>query len=289
MTALAQRVSPASFVRRATSLPTLPAVALRVASLIEDPRTDATRVARVIGSDPSLTATLLRLVNSPYYAVPGGVSDVRRAAAFLGFHTLAQLALAVCVLDGLPRLRAKDVDPTEFWLHSIHVGCLARVVAERARPALAAEAFTAGLLHDIAIVVLAQQSPDVLAEAVAVARARQTGLSEELRKRGMPAPHELGLELARRWKLPPSLQSACAVDVEGEPTRGMSGLPLVLWLGHRLAVRQGRWDFEGAGETKDLPAQTLAHLGLVADDEGRICASAEPLVEQSRALLNLVV
>ncbi|MEK6578354.1 MAG: HDOD domain-containing protein, partial [Bdellovibrionota bacterium] len=72
-------------------IPTLPIVAVKVNELINDPNSSSADIADVLKKDQVLTAKILRLVNSSYYAIPGGVTDVQRALAFLGFKTIAQL------------------------------------------------------------------------------------------------------------------------------------------------------------------------------------------------------
>ena len=87
-------------------IPTLPVVAMKVNELINDPNSSSADIAEVLKKDQVLTAKILRLVNSSYYAIPGGVADVQRALAFLGFNTLAQLVLSLSVFSRLPRIRA---------------------------------------------------------------------------------------------------------------------------------------------------------------------------------------
>src|ERR1035437_2038556 len=72
---------------------TLPVVDMRVNELINDPNSSAADIAEILKKDQVVTAKILRLVNSSYYAIPGGVTDVQRALAFLGFNTIAQLVL----------------------------------------------------------------------------------------------------------------------------------------------------------------------------------------------------
>src|SRR5262245_46826665 len=76
-------------------IPTLPVVAMKVNELINDPNSSSSDIAAVLKKDQVLTAKILKLVNSSYYAIPGGVADVQRALAFLGFNTLAQLTLGL--------------------------------------------------------------------------------------------------------------------------------------------------------------------------------------------------
>ena len=110
------------------SLPTLPLVALRLTEAMNSRRTSVQHVAELIGSDPSLAAKLLRLVNSAYFAIPGGVTDVSRAIPFVGFNTIYQLVLTVSVLETLALPDGATFDPRSLWLHSLAVGATAYLV-----------------------------------------------------------------------------------------------------------------------------------------------------------------
>src|ERR1041385_7525933 len=83
------------------SLPTLPIVALQIGEVIHGKNVSVDQVAKVLHTDPATSAKLLRLVNSSYFGIPGGVSDVARAIPFIGFNTLYQLVLSIGVLDTL--------------------------------------------------------------------------------------------------------------------------------------------------------------------------------------------
>ena len=75
------------------SLPTLPTVIVRVNEQVTNPKTSALDLARTILDDQSLTARLLRLVNSPFYGFPRRVATVTEAVTILGFHPVRDLLL----------------------------------------------------------------------------------------------------------------------------------------------------------------------------------------------------
>ena len=146
---------PSRLARMLESLPTLPIVALRLGELIHSRRSSVQQVAEVLRADPSLSAKLLRLVNSAYFGIPGGVTDVARAIPFVGFNTIYQLVLSVSVLDTLKTPSGLDFDPRALWLHSLAVASTARVLGEDLHHADPGSLFTAGLLHDMGKIALA--------------------------------------------------------------------------------------------------------------------------------------
>ena len=82
-------------------LPTIPEVLARIWQLVDDPRSSASDLERVVSHEPPLAAKVLRLANSPYYGGRGRVQDVRAAITTLGFDTLRNLAVCLSVAGGL--------------------------------------------------------------------------------------------------------------------------------------------------------------------------------------------
>jgi len=190
---------------RVDNLPTISTVSMRVGELVNDPRADARQIGEVMRQDPSLTAKVLRLVNSSYYAIPGGVSDVTRAIGFIGFNTLHQLVLSVSVLRSL---RREGFDSAALWLHSLAVGTCAEVVGRRIGHRDPGSCFTAGLLHDVGKVALAITEPERFDSALARARTQGERMCEAERAAGLPTHEQVGSRLARRWRFPGPLLAA---------------------------------------------------------------------------------
>jgi HD-like signal output (HDOD) protein len=129
--------------RALDGLPTLPVVALRIGEVVHSKNASVQQVADVLRSDPATSAKLLRLVNSPYFGIPGGVSDVARAIPFIGFNTLYQLVLSITVFDTL-RVGVDGIDPRALWTHSLTVATAAREIAQEVRFSDPGACFTAG-------------------------------------------------------------------------------------------------------------------------------------------------
>ncbi|HMG57615.1 MAG TPA: HDOD domain-containing protein, partial [Kofleriaceae bacterium] len=151
------------------SLPTLPIVALQIGEVVHSKTASIQRVADVLRGDPATSAKLLRLVNSPYFGIPGGVSDVARAIPFVGFNTLYQLVLSISVLDVL-RIGPGGHDPRALWTHALTVATAARELAVEIRFDDPSACFTAGLLHDMGKIALAKLYPDQLVATLTTMR-----------------------------------------------------------------------------------------------------------------------
>jgi putative nucleotidyltransferase with HDIG domain len=115
-------------------------------------------VLRLLQMDPSLVAMILRRVNSPYYRLDRPVQDLASAAKLLGVRELRNLALAV----HLSRMFEIPADVGTFrvanlWNHSIAVAAASHLVSRVCGCGTPSDAFLAGLLHDIGLLVLSRQ------------------------------------------------------------------------------------------------------------------------------------
>ncbi len=141
-------------------LPTFPTTALEVMRLASDSDSSAAELAQIISKDPSLSARILRVANSPFYGFARKISTVEWAIVALGFETLRDTVLSLTLIDLFKGGAAKHFDPRRFWKHAIDTASSARSLAKEIRLRRPGEAYAVGLLHDIGILVLYKYFPD---------------------------------------------------------------------------------------------------------------------------------
>lgn len=185
-----------------SDIPTLPLVATRVTELINDPNSSSSDIAQVLRKDQVLTAKVLKLVNSPYYGIPGEVTDVQRALAYLGFNTLAQLVLSISIISMFQTSKDSRFSLHEFWKHALATAVASEVLAKRTGYPKPEECFTCGLLHDIGKVVLYQVSPEDFGKVVSYAEAKQCSFTDAEKVIDVPPHGYLGEFIANKWRLP---------------------------------------------------------------------------------------
>ncbi len=201
-------------------LPTLPEVVIEITRLVENPDTTAEDVYRLVSTDLSLSATMLKLVNSAFYGMPKSVTSLEKAIRILGFATVRNIALAAFVFDAFMTGKGK-FDYRGFWLHSIATAAACDIMAKRLRVKDIGEYFVYGLLHDLGMVVLMQYFPDGLT------RIREQSMQAadvdvpKVEEKEMGCNHgELGAALAERWEFPASLVSVIGSHVSDEMAEG---------------------------------------------------------------------
>jgi len=133
-------------------LPGFPHIVMQVQRVLADETADATRIVRVIGSEPVLAAQLVRMANSAALnpsRTP--ITDLKAAVARVGLDTVrsATIAFAVQQLREAPSLRGLEKQLGVLWRHSVQVAALSYSVARRLTTVSGDTAMLAGLLQGI--------------------------------------------------------------------------------------------------------------------------------------------
>jgi putative nucleotidyltransferase with HDIG domain len=195
-------------VERLDGLPTLPSVASGLVSMTQSPQTSATQVGELISQDQSLTARVLKLVNSAYYGFPKQITTVNHAVVILGFSRVKNIVLAASVFGMKGQALPQRFDAPGCWVHSLGAAVAARTVARDLGRGDAEEAFVCGLLHDIGKLVLAQLSPEDYDRCLTLAEQRDELIRSQEQEAFGVDHTEVGSWLAEQWKLPPAVVAA---------------------------------------------------------------------------------
>src|SRR3954468_23442322 len=107
-------------IREISHIATLPEITLKIVELVEDPRSTAQDLHRIIANDPALCSRILKVVNSSFYGLPGQIGSINRAIVLLGLNAVKNIVIAASLTKLFrggkvsPNFSAKDL-----WSHSI--------------------------------------------------------------------------------------------------------------------------------------------------------------------------
>ncbi len=238
-----------------SKLPTPPAVVLEVIHhLGDEDNVSVPKLANIIGREPSLAASVLKIANSALYSPATRVTSLPQALMTIGLRQLRVHVMATSMRQILPADSDGGLNADEIRKRTVVNGTLSRIFAQKVFPNLAEEAFLGGLLGSIGHLVMAQEAPIVYEHL--------TTLGE-----GWPDPvHEMDIlgfslddvaaDLLRVWRLPESLADAVLL---------------------RSPLRQG-WEHDDA----DTDLVNALRLGLLSERVLSDTDATEPL----RALLD---
>lgn len=201
-------------VAKARRLPDVSPAALTLAQLLNDPTNDFDEAAAVIKTDGLLTAKLLRACNSSAFGLAERVASVDQALLMLGFNEVRRLALSVAFGNAMAApLPGCSTEPNPLWRHSFTAAIAGECIVSHRfyQDVTVSVAFTAGLLHDIGKLVMAQV---ITAEAQAVIVKHMIGEglgSMEAEREVLGTDHtEVGACLLHIWRLPENIVEAIA-------------------------------------------------------------------------------
>ncbi len=271
---------------RIMGLPTLPSVVAKMIELVDNPKTSAASLARLISTDQALTAKILKLANSPYYGFPREISTVNLAIVVLGFNTVKDMGLSISVLNAFKgREESEHFDISKFWEHSIACAVAARFLARMFRYRIVGEAFVAGLLHDVGKVVLNQYlHPEFLRIMTEVHQNNVALLEAENTILGVDHAR-VGGWLAEKWNLPAPI--AESITYHHDPLRAGRHKDIALLTGFAdYIVRLSRIGDSGNKTEPELTADmadALSKLGIATDKDTLDTVRAEFLAELDKA------
>ena len=197
------------FASRAGALYSLPAVAVEVLALTENPSVDVRALKECIERDPALTVKLLRVVNSSLFGLSREVSDLNQALALLGVKPLKMLVLGFSLPEKLLAAAGRD-ELAWYWRHTLTRAVAAREISEQVVHKPGDEAFLTGLLQDIGALVLLGELGVPYANFLKEIIAREDCLHHvQLEELGFDHT-ELSAKLLDSWNMPAPLVAAIA-------------------------------------------------------------------------------
>jgi putative nucleotidyltransferase with HDIG domain len=142
-------------------LPSLSSIDSALKELLSADQRYTSQIAEIIRRDPSLTARLLRLVNSVYYGISTPVKNIEEAVFYLGVRQIRQLAVVTPIIEDLMRLAGNNsFDWREFWRHSIGTALMTRDVIDIIQSPNEETDYVGGLIHDVGKIVMASAFPE---------------------------------------------------------------------------------------------------------------------------------
>ncbi|MBY6188534.1 HDOD domain-containing protein [Marinobacter hydrocarbonoclasticus] len=250
-----------------TQLPSLNRLVQQLMAEFASSDPDILRISRILCQDQALSAKVLRLANSAYFAGARQVDAIKDAAILLGLDNLKMLVICAAVQQRFAQV--PHLDTARFWRQNLTCSQLAGTLAKRCK-VNPDKARLGGLLHSIGQLFIHQKEPRLAQQVMARTAQGHPRPDVETQLLGFDYA-EVGAELARRWQFPDELGTVCRYHIR--PHLAPETLrPLV------TVVSLARWhiDHDQNAPLLEWPREALASLGLTPQQFESLCQETEP-------------
>jgi len=141
-------------------LPSFPVIVMNALEKVRETETSNSEISELVATDPGLSVRLLTTVNSAAYALKHKVNNIDHAVSLMGRGELESILISMAVHEVMPVENTPVFNAQRFWGAAAHRAALARELADLIDPSSRSESFTAALLQDMAIPILALQRAD---------------------------------------------------------------------------------------------------------------------------------
>lgn len=190
-----------------------PSVQSHYAELIAEldaPNASIERVGEIIARDPGLTVKVMQLTATGFFGTPQRCTDPFRAVTLFDLETVRLLASVAKAFRPFEQADFPHRLPGQLGQHCLSVAIAAREIArcETSDSTLIDDAYLAGLLHDIGILILAESDPRGYAELVTALS--DCELSDPERRLCGASHADVGGYLVGLWGMPDAVVQAVA-------------------------------------------------------------------------------
>lgn len=245
-----------------TRLPPSPGGIMRLTTVLRDFNASTAKIAEAINYEPALVTRILRLANSPLYALERNVATIQQAIGAVGTVIIHDIVMMELTSATFAKSIYKSEQVRTIWKHSLAVALLSRELSRMMNNRGTEEAFVCGLLHDIGKIILLAHEPDAFAEITECSTEGEV-LRSEVSRFGY-SHAEVGALVARRWGLPDEV--CYSILHHHDPSQAETQM-LVTYI---VDVADLTANFHGVGLRKEDESRlthsgSVAHLGLTAE------------------------
>lgn len=238
-------------------LPSISDVSRALIKTLHDESASILEVRDLIGSDPTLSAHLLRLANSAQFGLPRGVGTIEEAIAMVGLNRVRTLALGACMSGAFPVVAG--LDKATFWKSSMACAGYSQWLADKLG-INGQVAWLTGMMLRLGVLLIVQAEPETLQEIEKLPCIPGARWQREKKLIGFTEGQITG-ELARRWNFPMQMVQALQRSADPLNEQAFSRLSAVLHLAGLLAETPDA----GPGAVAGLPVEVIDALQLDVD------------------------
>lgn len=270
--------------RKIGEVSSLPTRACEIMKQAENSKADAEDLIEIIRSDPAIAMRIMRTVNSSYHGVREPVADLKQAVLLLGFQEIRNIAMSAYVAPLFRETAGyRSYTRVGLWNHMVATAMVAQEVASISGRVNPQEAYLAGLLHDIGLVMIDQYLHKPFRRVI-------DGLSAdapvyEVERDTIGFDHaELGEYVAVQWQLPKHLTDAIGHHHHPGDYDGPNGNMV-----HTVTLSDWLCDYRqlpalGISTAHPPPAELFIELGLDRNESAALIGQLDSALTRAHAM-----
>lgn len=263
-----------SKIKKTENIPTVPKILNKISDLMKDDTFSVKHVGELMTKDLSLSARILKIVNSPFYGFSQRISSLDHAIVLLGANVLKSIVISTSIFTVM------NETMEGLWEHSLFTAFTAKYIAavlnnDKNRLLLtdknnkkymmdADMVFSAALLHDIGKVIIATTFKDDFKKIAELAKVDKRPLIE-IEHEILNTSHDyLGYALVKEWQLPQSIHAPIRYHHNPAIAGDFNVEAAIINLADFLTIALGI-GFSGSPYVEKLNAEVLNILNIDKD------------------------
>lgn len=139
-------------IAKSVGIPPCPAVLTGLVAQMRMEEPDFPKIAKLIGTDVALAATMLKTVNSPFYGLSQKISSIQQALSLLGLRNVSHLVTRLLFQQAFPVTNNAAME--QYWESSSSTAIILGWLARKTKKLDRDDAYTYGLFRDCGIPVM---------------------------------------------------------------------------------------------------------------------------------------
>jgi len=259
------------------NLPPMPDILHKARAIIANPNSSFKDLEKLIINDQAFAVKILKIANSSYYGRVKKVSSIQDATVTIGMNNLSELITIASASSLFKKaLLGYELQAQALWRHSIGVAFGAKIIAGRKYPALANDAYSAGLIHDVGKLILDEyvyERKEAFQEFMY--DGQETFLEAEKEILGFEHA-EIAAKVCKKWNFPKSI--TVAIRYHHQPSRLMSNkLAHIVHVADQITESTGM-DIDGI--TLEISGNSLERVGVHLDEIAQLMDEITEYVDQ---------
>ncbi|HTW93255.1 MAG TPA: HDOD domain-containing protein [Tepidisphaeraceae bacterium] len=273
-------------IRKVQTIATLPEITSEIIRVAQDPTASAQTLKKIISNDPALVTRILKVVNSAFYGLAGQITGIDRAIVILGFNEIKSIALISGFGDMIKNASLSGpFTAKDLWRHCVAVGIASREIAKLTRDIAPPEAFLAGLIHDLGLLVHLQLNAaklSLVCQTVEHRLAMKAGPVNfcAVERSILGIDHEqLGQALTENWNFPTMFQQVIGFHHHPKQAMGDFGLVGLVHIADTI-VCKGAHGFNLTAVQQEIEPSELERLRLDPEKLQKVNENLTPMIDE---------